>query len=165
MAQHIICIRNNGRELGNQINALAHQIVTGSIIGSRVKTVHLEYTACQDIHNIISFQFDNIHLGFLFQRHVVIDKFTERSQFFFIRQIAGQQQISHFLESETLLFNKSMNNILYIITTVEQLTRDRFQATARNTFIPHYITNSGEPDQHTCAVFIAQTAFHIKFGE
>ena len=58
-----------------------------------------------------------------------------------------------------------MDNILYIITTVEQLTRDRFQATARNTFITHYITNSGEPNQNTRAVFITQTALHIKFGE
>ena len=58
-----------------------------------------------------------------------------------------------------------MYNIFYIITTIEQLTRDRFQAAARNTFITHYITNSGESNQNTRAVFIAQTALYIKFGE
>ena len=90
MAQHIICISNNGRELRNQFYALAHQVVAGSIIGNRVKTIHLKYTACQDIHNIIPFQFDNIHLGFLLQRHIIINQFTERSQLLLIGQITGQ---------------------------------------------------------------------------
>ena len=165
MTKHIVCVCNDSGEFGNEVYALTHQIIAGSVIGFRVEAVHFEYAACQDIHNVVSFQLNDIHLGFLLQRHVIIDKFAERSQFLFIGQITGQQQIGHFLKSETLLLHKCVDNIFHIISPVEQFTRNRLQATAGNTFVTHYVTNPGKPDQHTRAIFITQTAFHIKLGE
>ena len=90
MAEHIISIRNDGRELGDKIDTLAHQIVAGSIVGIGIETIHFEYAARKDIHDIISLQLDNIHFRLLLERHIVIDQFAERSQFFLVRQTTGE---------------------------------------------------------------------------
>ena len=45
----------------------------------------------KNIHDVISFQLDDVHFRFLFQRHIVVNQLTERKQFFFIRQTSGKQ--------------------------------------------------------------------------
>ena len=90
MAKHVIGIRNDGREFRNKLNALPHQIIAGSVICIRVKTIHLEHAARQDVHNVVSFEFNDIHLGLLLQRHVVVDEFTERREFFLVGQATGK---------------------------------------------------------------------------
>ena len=77
MAEHIISIRNDSGELGDKVNALTHQVIPRSIIGIGVETVHFEHTTRQDIHDIISFQLDNIHFRLLFERHIVVNQFAE----------------------------------------------------------------------------------------
>ena len=105
VAKHIVSIGDDGRELRDKIDALTHQVITGSIIRVGIKTIHFEYAARKDIHNVVPFQFDNIHFRFLFQRHVVVNQVTEREQFFLIRQTAGEQQVSHFFEAEAFLLD------------------------------------------------------------
>jgi len=88
MAKHIESIGYDGGELRNKVYALAHQIIARRIIGIRVKAVHLEHASRQDIHYIIPFKLDDVHLRFLFQRHIIVNQLTERSQFLPVGQTA-----------------------------------------------------------------------------
>ena len=78
MTINIISIRYNGRETRDQFDRLAHQVVTGSIVRIRIERIHFQNTTGKDIHDILSFQVKDIHLGFLFQRHIIADQAFER---------------------------------------------------------------------------------------
>lgn len=43
---------------------LPHQVVTGSIVRIRIERIHFQNTTGKDIHDILSFQVEDIHLGF-----------------------------------------------------------------------------------------------------
>ena len=58
-----------------------------------------------------------------------------------------------------------MRNILHVVAPIEQLSRNRFQSAAGDPFVTYYITYFSETYQHAGAVFITQSAFHIKLGE
>ena len=165
MAEHIISIRNDGRELGDKIDTLAHQIIAGSIVGIGIETIHFEYAARKNIHDIISLQLDNIHFRLLFERHIVIDQFAERSQFFLVRQATGKQQISHFFEAETFFLDDGVGNVFHIVAPIEQFSRNWLQTAAGDTFVTYHITNLCQTYQYTGAVFITQSTLHVKLGE
>ena len=165
MAQHVISVCNNGRELGYQVNTLTHQVIARSIIRLRVKTVHFKHATGQNVHNVISLQLDDIHFGFLFQRGIIINQLTERCQLLLVRQMTGQQQISHFLKTKTFLLNDAMCQIFQIIPTIEKFAGDRLQTSTGNTFIPYYVTYLGQPYQNTCTVLVTQSTLHVKLGE
>ncbi len=68
-----------------RLDALAHQVIARGIVRIRIETVHLEHASRQDIHYIISFKLDDVHLRFLFQRHIIIDQLAKGSQLFSCR--------------------------------------------------------------------------------
>ena len=165
MAKHVIGIRDDGREFRDKLNALPHQIIAGSVICIRVKTIHLEHAARQDVHNVVSFKFNDIHLGLLLQRHVVVDEFTERREFFLVGQATGKQQVGNFLKTEPFLFDDGVCQVIHIITAVEQFAGNRLQPSTGDAFIADHIAYFGQPHQDSRAVLITQTALHIKLPE
>lgn len=58
----------------------------GSIVGIGIETIHFEYAARKDIHDIISLQLDNIHFRLLLERHIVIDQFANEASSSLVRQ-------------------------------------------------------------------------------
>ena len=100
MTVDIVCISNDGWELGNQLNTLAHQIVTADVIRIRIEGVHFEHTTGQDVHDVAAFQLDDMG------DRIIVQKFLESIQFLLIRQLAREQQEGYFLESEALLLQE-----------------------------------------------------------
>lgn len=45
VAQHVVCICDDGRELRDQLDALAHQVVRREIVRIVVERVHLKHAA------------------------------------------------------------------------------------------------------------------------
>ena len=84
----VVCISNDGWELGNQLNALAHQIVTADVIRIRIEGVHFKHTTGQDVHDIAAFQLDDMGNRTMIKRHIIVQEFFESIQFLLIRQLA-----------------------------------------------------------------------------
>ena len=165
MAKHIKGIGYDSGEFRNQLDALAHQVIARGVVRIRIETVHLQYAACQDIHNVVSFKLDDIHLRLLFQRHIIIDQLAKGSQLFLVGQTTGKQQIGHFLKAEAFFLENGMRQVLKVVTAIEQFPRNRFQSATRNTLVAHHIAYLGQSHQHSRSVLVAQAALYIKLLE
>ena len=77
VAKNVVGIGNNCRELGNQQDRLPHQVFGRGVVGVWVEIIHFEHRPREDIHNILSFEVDYIHLRFLLKRSVLGNYFTE----------------------------------------------------------------------------------------
>ena len=55
-----------------------------------------------------------------------------------------------------------MGEVLDFVATVIELSVNGFEP-LRSTFVPHNITDVGEPYEHPRTVFVAETTFHVQF--
>ena len=161
----VVCISDNGWELGYQLYALAHQIVTADVIRIRIEGVHFEHTTGQDVHDVTAFQLDDMGNRTMIKRHIIVQEFSESIQFLLIRQLAREQQEGNFLESEALLLQERSYQIIEFITTIIKFTLCRGQLTFCIALITHYITDIGQSDQHTRSIFITKSTLHIELLE
>ena len=161
----VVCISDNGWELGYQLNTLAHQIVTADVIRIWIEGVHFEHTTGQDVHDVTAFQLDDMGNRTMIKRHIIVQEFSESIQFLLIRQLAREQQEGYFLESEALLLQERSYQIIEFITTIIKFTLCRGQLTFCIALITHNITDIGQSDQHTRSVFITKSTLHIELLE
>ena len=161
----VVCISDDGWELGNQLYALAHQIVTADVIRIRIEGVHFKHTTGQDVHDVAAFQLDDMGNRTMIKRHIIVQEFSESIQFLLIRQLAREQQEGYFLESETLLLQERSYQVIKFITTIIKFTLCRGQLTFCIALITHYITDIGQSDQHTRAILITKSTLHIELLE
>ena len=161
----IVCVCNDGRELGNQLYTLAHQVVTTDIIRIWIESVHFEHTTSQDVHDIATLQLNDMGNRTVIERHIIIDEFPESLQFLLVRQLTGEQEESHLLKTESLLLEKRSYKVVQFVATIVEFTLGRFQFTLLITLITHYITDISQTDEHTRTILIAKTTLHIEFGE
>ena len=161
----IVCVCDDGRELGNQLYTLAHQVVTTDIIRIWIESVHFEHTTSQDVHDIATLQLNDMGNRTVIERHIIIDEFPESLQFLLVRQLTGEQKESHLLKTESFLLEKRSYKVIQFIATIVEFTLGRFQFTLLITLITHHITDIGQTDEHTRTILIAKTTLHIEFGE
>ena len=77
VAVDVVSVGDDCRELGYQLNRLPHEIVAADIVGIGVKGVHLEHTACEDIHDVRSLEVDDVHDGAVVEGHIVVEQLGE----------------------------------------------------------------------------------------
>ena len=161
----VVSIRNDGRELGYQLDALTHQIVTADVVWVRVEGVHFEHATSQDVHDVGAFQLDDVRDGTVVERHVVVDQFLESLQVLLVWQLSGKQEVSHLLESESLLLEERRNEVVELVTTIVELTVGRHELAIGITLVAHNVTDIGQSDQHTRTILVTESTLHIIFLE
>ena len=68
---HIVRVGDRGRELRDQLDALAHQVVARHVVRILVEGVELHHAAREDVHDVVALQLDDVQDGLLLQRHIV----------------------------------------------------------------------------------------------
>ena len=102
----IVGVSHNGRELGDELYRLSHEVVATDVVGVRVKGVHLQDAARKDVHDVGAFDVDDVHDRTVVQCHVVVEQFLEGVQFLLVGQLAGEQEVSNLLKAEPLLLQQ-----------------------------------------------------------
>ena len=156
----VVCVGNDGWELGDQLDALTHQVVRIWVEG-----VHLQDATSQDVHDVATLQLDDMSDGTMIKRHVVVQEFLEGIQLLLVWQLTREQEECHLLKTKTLLLQERSNEVVQLVTTIIKLTLGRAQLAIGITLITHDVTDIGQTDQHTGAILITKTTLHIELLE
>ena len=162
---HIVRVGDRGRELRDELDALAHQVVARHVVGILVESIELHHAAREDVHDVVPLQLDDVQDGLLLKRHVVDDQVLECLELLRVRQAAGQEQEADFLIAETLLGHDGVHEVLDLIAPEIELTLDGLDGAVVLALVAHDVTDVGQSDQHTGAVFVTKTALDVQFLE
>ena len=160
---NIVGIGDDGRKARDQLDRLAHQVVARRVVGVRIESVHFEHATCQYVHDVLSFEVEDVHLRFLFERHAVADQFPETRQLFLVGKLSGQEQVGNLFETETFFLDQTMRDVFHVVSAIKELSGDCFQAAFRQTFVADNVTYFCQTDQYTRTVFVTKPALHIVF--
>ena len=103
---NIVGVSHDGRELGDELYRLPHEVVATDVVGVRVKGVHLQDAARENVHDVGALDVDDVHDGAVVQCHVVVEQFLEGVQLLLVGQLAGEQEVSNLLKAEPFLLQQ-----------------------------------------------------------
>ena len=158
--QHIVCISDDRRELGDQLDALAHQVLRRQVIRILVECIHLQHAASENVHDIVAAHLDDVQNRPLLQEHVVHQSAAERLQLVRLRETAGQEKETRLLVAESALRDGRMDNIPDVILPEEEPAFGGDDP-LRTLVIADDIADTGKPHKDSCAVFVSQTALYV----
>ena len=157
----VVRVGDDRRELGDQVHGLAHLVVPGTGVRIRIKGIHLQHAAGEDVHDVGTFQVDDVHQRAVVQGHPGVQELGEGLQFLAVGQFAGQEQVGGlFITEAPPLFQDRLREILQLIAAVVQASVDGLQAAVLLTLVTHDVTDVGQTDQHTGTILVAESAFH-----
>ena len=104
-----------------------------------------------------------MHDGAMVEWHVLVDELAESIQFLFIRQIAREEQVGDFLESETLFLEQWFYEIIQFIATIIEFSLCGLRFTLFVNLITQYISNVGQSHENSASIFVAKSSLHAIF--
>ena len=164
VAHDVVGVGDDRRELRDQVDRLAHQVVARGVVGVFVEGVHLQYAAREDVHHVRSFQVEDVHLGLLAQRHEGVNQALERFELFAVGQVARQQQEGRFFEPEAIFPVDAFHQVVHVDAAVKQPAGDRLEAFGQ-AFIADHVADLRQSHQHARMVFVAQPPLDVVFRE
>ena len=165
VAVHIERVGDGRRELGDELDALAHQVLARDAVGILVEGIELQHAAREDVHDVVAFQFDDMQDGLLLERHVVEDQVLEGLELLGVRKAAGEQQEADLLVAETLLGHQGVHEVLDFVAPEIEASLGRHDGAVLLALIAHNVADVGQADQHAGAVFVAQAALDVQLLE
>ena len=158
----VVCVSDDGGELGNQLYRLSHEVVARYVVGVAVEGIHLQYATCQDVHDVGTFEVYQVYDCTVVERHVVVQQFAESRQLLLVRQLSGEQQECHLLESEALLLQERSHQLVEFVSAIEQLAFAWLGLAVFADFISDDVSDVGQSDEHTRSVFVSQSSLHAE---
>ena len=165
VAVHVVRVGNGGGELGDEFDALAHEVVAGDVVGVLVEGVELHHAAREDVHDVVTLELDDVQDGLLLKRHVVEDQVLERLELLGVRKPSGEQQEADLLVPEALLGHDGMDEVLHLVAPEIKPALDGKDAPVVLPLVSDDVADVGEADKHARAVLVAQSPLDVEFLE
>ena len=157
----LIAVDAEHGEQGDELDALAHHIGQGDVVGPVVVGGQVEHAAGQGVHNVVAGGLeDDIPHKVIGQGAVVGQLLGEAVQLLLGGQLAQQQQVGGLLKAEAALLQGAGHQILHIYAPVVQLALAG-QLLAVYHLLGNNIGDLGEAGKHALAVQVTQAPFHI----
>lgn len=162
MALCLICAVHEDGHFGDEIQCDAHFILDGGILGDVRIGIQREDAPSQFVHNVVRGRLhDGVHQKSRRQLPACTERAGHDLQLLGIRQHAEQQQVDHFLKDVAVFPFGVLDQVIDIITPVNQLSRNGLAFSFVH-YIAVHVTNPRNSGDHTGAVRIAQATLDIK---
>ena len=165
MAVDIVGVGDDGREAGDELDGLPHEVVSRDVVGIGVKCVHLQDAAGEDIHDVAALEVDDVDEHLVVEGHIVIDELAEGRQFLLVGQFAREDEVGYLLKSEALFLEQRRHEVVELVSSVEELALNGHESLVRVDIVAYDIADIGEADEDACAVLITQAPLDAVFGE
>lgn len=157
----LVPIYRQGRELGDQPDALLEHIGNAQIVGIRIIGIQRQHTPCQCIHHIVTGGFhDDIPGECGGQGTGFYQQLLELLEGIFGGQLPKQQQVYGFFKAKPVFLTEALDDLFHVNAPVVQF------APCRHAF-PVYngggadVADIGQTRTHTLSVDVTQTPFYI----
>ena len=92
MRVDIVWIRNDGWEVGNEVNGVGDEIVRGDVMGIGMEGVDLEERRGEDVDDVGGLEVDDMGDGRMMKGDIMVEKLVERMESVVMREVGGEEE-------------------------------------------------------------------------